>query len=389
VSIRLKYRILAIAVCLLTAACSSTPAATGPPVSNPPTVTAASTPAASAAPSDSPPPSPQPIVPKPDVAVAAYEGPVEHIFFHPLIVFPELAFDGDSMAQGYDDWFVTAAEFRQMLQLLYDRDYLLIDIHSLYRTETKNGRIEAVPQTLHLPEGKKPLILSVDDLNYYAYMRENGNAWRLVADTDGSVTAWAQTPGGEQRTSREWELVPILDDFVDLHPDFSWQGAKGILALTGYEGILGYRTNDIGGANYEKEKAGALDMVERLKKDGWTFASHSWGHLDVQKSSMSRLKRDTARWLTEVGSLVGPTDVFVYPYGSSVKADDPKLAFLREQGFHVVCSVGPSPFLSFLDGMLLMDRRHIDGMALRTQRQRLEPLFGEADLLDPARPGTH
>ncbi|MBC8079128.1 MAG: hypothetical protein H7X86_02200 [Gorillibacterium sp.] len=27
-----------------------------------------------------------------------YSGPVEHIFFHPLIAFPELAFDGDRMA---------------------------------------------------------------------------------------------------------------------------------------------------------------------------------------------------------------------------------------------------------------------------------------------------
>ena len=29
-----------------------------------------------------------------------YEGPVEHIFFHPLIAYPKLAFDGDAMAQG-------------------------------------------------------------------------------------------------------------------------------------------------------------------------------------------------------------------------------------------------------------------------------------------------
>ena len=31
-----------------------------------------------------------------------YEGPVEHIFFHPLIAYPELAFDGDSLIGFFD-----------------------------------------------------------------------------------------------------------------------------------------------------------------------------------------------------------------------------------------------------------------------------------------------
>ncbi len=311
---------------------------------------------------------------------------MEHLFFHPLVAFPELAFDGDRISQGYDDWFVTVPEFKKMLDELYKRNYILVNLTSLYRTETENGKTVAKPQKLMLPPGKKPFVLSVDDINYYDYMRENGNAWRLVPDTDGSVTAWARTPDGEEKTSRDWELVPIVDDFVKAHPDFSWEGAKGVLALTGYQGVLGYRTRP-DSPTYEADKKAALDVIARLKKDGWLFASHSWGHVDVREVSLARLKQDTEKWEREVEPLTGPTDIFIYPYGSRVPDNDPKFAYLRSQGFDVFCSVGPSPYKIFKDGTLQMDRRHIDGVALRTQRGRLDPLFGDTPLLDPARDG--
>ena len=39
-----------------------------------------------------------------------YNGVVEHLFFHPVIAYPEQAFDGDHMSDGYDDWMVTVGE---------------------------------------------------------------------------------------------------------------------------------------------------------------------------------------------------------------------------------------------------------------------------------------
>ncbi|WP_052475800.1 polysaccharide deacetylase family protein [Cohnella kolymensis] len=353
-----------------------------PAVSSPPAATPTQAPVQTNEPIPSTPIPSQP----PPVQLVQYERPVEHIFFHPLIAFPELAFDGDSLSEGYDNWFVTVPEFLAMLDELYKRNYMLIDIHSLYRVEVKDGRSVVQKESLTLPVGKKPLILSVDDVNYYDYMRKNGNIWRLVADEDGTVTAWSRTPDGEEKTSRAWDLVPIVDDFVKEHPDFSWQGAKGLLALTGYEGVLGYRTNNPDDASYDNEKREAEQIVKKLKESGWTFASHSWGHLDVNKSSLSRLKRDTARWKKEVEPLVGPTDIFVYPFGSSVKYDDPKFQYLQAQGFALFCSVGPSPYIAFRQNAAVMDRRHIDGMALRTQRKGLAPLFGDRPILDPLRP---
>ncbi|HLN60681.1 MAG TPA: polysaccharide deacetylase family protein [Symbiobacteriaceae bacterium] len=303
-----------------------------------------------------------------------YAGPVEHIFFHPLVAFPELAFDGDGLAQGYNDWFVTVPEFRQIMEQLYANGYMLVDIQAA-----------VTPGKLRLPPGKKPLVLSVDDINYYDYMRANGNVYKLVLDSEGRVATYAVTPAGEPILAYDNEIVPLVDAFVARHPDFSLDGAKGVLALTGYEGILGYRTNELQAPSYPLEKAEALQVVQRLKETGWSFASHSWGHQDAAKLSLGSLERDTQRWKAEVESLIGPTPVYIYPFGSGLQPEDPKFAMLQRLGFRIFCGVGPTPYLHTADGYAIMDRRHIDGMALQQQKKLIAPLFDADSVLDPVR----
>ena len=330
-------------------------------------------------------PAPQPDVQpasRPETKLVIYTGPVEHIFFHPLIAYPERAFDNDSLSRGYDDWFTTVPEFRMILDALYRHNYLLIDVRDLFDEETAGGRTTLIRRDLLLPEGKKPLILSIDDMNYYEYMRENGNVYKLVLDPAQRVASYAVTPQGQELIAYDNEIVPILDAFVQDHPDFSWQGAKGIIALTGYEGILGYRTNDRTSPAYEQEKEGALQVVRRLKETGWTFASHSWGHLDMAKVSYNTFVRDTQRWKDEVEPLIGPTTIYVYPFGSQVPPGDPKFPYLLSAGFRILCSVGPSPYQPQSGSHAIMERRHIDGLALRTQRRMLLHLFDADEVID-------
>ncbi|MBT9282691.1 MAG: hypothetical protein KM312_08655 [Hydrogenibacillus schlegelii] len=312
-----------------------------------------------------------------------YDGPIEHLFFHPLIVYPERAFTGDRLAKGYDDYFVTVPEFKKILASLYERGYLLVDIFDVLDVR-EDGTVAR--KTLRLPEGKKPLILSVDDLNYYPYMVRRGNAVRLVLDEEGNVAAASIDRDGRPVVSRDDEIVPIVDRFVSEHPDFSLDGAKGILNLTGYEGILGYRTQNPARPEAEAERQAALRVVERLKATGWRFASHSYGHPDVAKISLERLKEDTRKWKTEVEPLVGPTPLYVYPFGSHVPPSDAKFRWLQSQGFHVFFGVGPKPYLRMEQDWAFMDRRHIDGIALKTQKDLLRPLFDADAVLDPARP---
>src|SRR5574344_1788842 len=56
------------------------------------------------------------------VTYVPYDGVVEHLFFHPVVAYPELAFDGDYKSDGIDDWMVTAGEYLKILESLYEKE---------------------------------------------------------------------------------------------------------------------------------------------------------------------------------------------------------------------------------------------------------------------------
>ncbi|WP_295584348.1 polysaccharide deacetylase family protein [uncultured Oscillibacter sp.] len=314
------------------------------------------------------------------VTYAAYDGIVEHLFFHPVVAYPELAFDGDAQSDGIDDYMVTADEYRKILQSVYDRGYVLVDIADVWsETTDESGNAKMVKNTLYLPEGKKPLILSFDDTNYYEYMLANGFTYKLILGEDGKIASWGKDPQGNEVVSRDLDAIPILDKFVEEHPDFSPFGAKGCLSLTGYEGILGYRTQtdtkswtEAQEQNRQKEREAVKPIIAELKRTGWTFGSHTWGHIRLGTKSLESIQADTKRWLDEVGSLVGPTTILFYPHGERPDGDDwkktgPVFQYLQSQGFRVFCSVGINSFSYIKKDIcaVICDRLHPDGTTLR------------------------
>lgn len=317
-----------------------------------------------------------------------YEGEVSHVFFHSLIADTTKAFDGDAMEQGYNDWMTTVDEFNKMIEQMYDRGYILIDIHSLYNeVEDEEGNIYLEPASLMLPEGKKPFVLSVDDVNYYKYMEGDGFASKMVLDEDGNVACVFKTDDGKEIIDRDYDVVPLLDKFVEDNPDFSYKGAKGILALTGYEGVLGYRTDpkdDL--PELEEEINNAKEVVERLKETGWQFASHSYGHRHMNDISYNLFKKDTKMWDEEVMSIVGPTDIYIYPYGEEVDFDDPKFQLLQDYGFKIFCGVWNKPFYRIYENSMRMTRRNLDGFILRGNPKAVEDLFDPYEVIDRSRP---
>ncbi|MCI9588382.1 MAG: hydrolase [Oscillospiraceae bacterium] len=307
---------------------------------------------------------------------------VEHLFFHPVVAYPELAFDGDRMEEGIDDYMVTVGEFNKILSSLYERDYILVDIGDVWR-EDKNeaGEPVMVRNTLYLPEGKKPLIFSYDDTNYYPYMLENGFTYKLIIGEDGKIWSYGLDPAGNEVISRDLDAITILDKFVEDHPDFSPFGAKACLSLTGYEGILGYRTQTDSEdwtpereANRQREIEAVKPIVAELKRTGWTFGSHTWGHIRLGSNGMEKIRSDTEKWLDEVGSLVGPTTILFYPHGERPDGGDWKqtgevFRYFQEKGFRVFCSVGTESF-SFIKKdicAVICDRLHPDGTTLRSK----------------------
>ena len=318
---------------------------------------------------------------KDGVTYVAWNDIVEHLFFHPVVAYPELAFDGDSQADGIDDWMVTVDEYNKILQSVYDNGYILVDINDVWSETTgEDGQPKMVRNTLYIPEGKKPLILSYDDVNYYDYMLKDGFTYKLILGDDGLLWSWGKDPQGNEVVSQDLDALTILDKFVREHPDFSPFGAKGSLSLTGYQGILGYRTNtdtkdwdEAKEAVRQQEREAVKPIIAELKRTGWTFGSHTWGHINLSNHSVESVKEDTQRWLDEVGSLVGPTTILYYPHGARPDGGDwqqtgPVFQYLQSQGFRVFASVGIESFSYIKKDIcaVICDRLHPDGTTLRS-----------------------
>ncbi len=314
-----------------------------------------------------------------------------HIFFHSLVADNSLAFDGDSDAKGYNMYMTTTLEFEKMMQSMYEEGYVLVSVHDLAKQITdENGKTKFVEGEIYLPPGKKPFVLSQDDVNYYDYMQGDGFASRIVIGEDGKPTCEMTLEDGSV-VRGSFDIVPILDAFVEEHPDFSYKGAKGILALTGYEGALGYRTNDPTSPTYEQDKEKVKEVARVLKENGWEFASHSWGHRNMLEKSFQFVKTDTERWLKEVGSLIGDTDILIFPYGVDIETtmghySSDKYKFLKEVGFNYFHGVDSKPWMHLKDDYVRMTRRPLDGQAMLEFPERLQDLFNLEEIIDPERP---
>jgi len=289
-----------------------------------------------------------------------WRGPVEELFVHPLVLQPRLAFTGDQLGIGFQQYFVTALEFRRLLDQLWQHGWTLVDVH------------RAAAGTVRVPAGRRPLVLSEDDVNYYRYFAGRGLTRRLVL-AGGRVLA--QLPGGRLT---DQDVVPLVEEAVARHPKFAADGARGVLALTGYEGLFG---------EHHLEDAAARRRVRALGQwlgqHGWTIASHTWGHVDLSSSTPAELADDTARWKALAEPLLGRTDVLVYPFGA--RPDDAGVRQLVRAGFRIQLDIDVVARRRRLDGAIVMSRRHVDGYSFEVPAQQAA-FYDVARVRDPARP---
>jgi hypothetical protein len=297
---------------------------------------------------------------EPPERMVTWRGPVEELFVHPLVLHPRLAFTDDTLGQGFADYFVTAREFRRMLEQLWRNGWTLVDVH-----EAASGRVR-------VPAGRTPLVLSEDDVNYYRYFAGRGLASRLVLD--GARGVRAVDPG---LGLTDQDVVPLVEEAIARHPDLSAGGARGVLALTGYEGLFGEHDPEQPAAH-----ARLRELAAWLRGHGWTFASHTYGHVDLATSSVAWIRHDSTEWSQLTRSLLGPTDVLVYPYGS--RPTSAGRDALADAGFTIQLDIDVRPALIHDGAVTVMSRRHVDGFAFENP-QRLRPFFDVASVRDPLR----
>jgi peptidoglycan/xylan/chitin deacetylase (PgdA/CDA1 family) len=293
--------------------------------------------------------------------MVAWHRPVEELFVHPLVLDPAAAFTDDTLGRGFQDYFVTTREFRALLEQLWRNGWTLVDIHRV------------VDGTVRVPRGRRPLVLVEDDVNYYHYFEGRGLAAGLVLGADDQVHARL-----DDGTLTDDDVVPMVEAAVAAHPELSADGARGVLAVTGYEGLFG---------EHDPDRPDARDrlttLAGRLRATGWTFASHTYGHLDLSRSSPDTIMADSARWKALADPILGPVDVLVYPYGARPTAS--VVARLAAAGYVIQLDIDVVARQERVGGATLMSRRHVDGLAFDVpERQR--PFYDVAKVRDPRRP---
>ncbi len=349
-----------------------------------------------------------------DACVAWEPEQVTHIFYHTLIVDPAKAFDGDEDSGGYNQYMCTIDEFNKINQTMYEEGYVMVSMHDMC-TVNDDGTVD--PKTIYLPEGKTPYVLSQDDVSYYHYMSGDGFATKLVLDENGEVKNEYIEDDGTVSVG-DYDLVPLIDAFVEEHPDACYHGHKGTIALTGYEGVLGYRTDevyrtreedrltrtqreffednpDFDEDSWQEEVDQATAVADAMKEEGWEFASHTWGHIDPIAKGYNTFVQDTDRWLENVEPIVGYTDIIIFAFGADVTDGDTPYAedneffrYLKDVGgFNIFCLVDSSQyFVQFNGTSMRMGRRDIDGYRLYYTPEKVTDLFNVDDVWDDTRP---
>ena len=262
--------------------------------------------------------------------------------------------------------YISAAEFTRILQELYNNGYMLVDIYDLFTTTTaEDGSTLIVQNDLKLPQGKKPIML--------VNIQPNGYENKLVVAGDGSVDS-------ERFDADTIDFVPLLDDFINSNPGFSYQGARAVISITAHKGLFGYELT---------ETAQITKISQALRDSGYILASNTYGNLAYGKISLLELVDDLSNWDITVTPLIGETEVLVVARSSDL--EDSKEAYsgkrydkTYEAGFHYYFGIcyNSAPWMSITDNTIRIGRIMVNGNNLMTNAALYEGLFDTNQVLD-------
>lgn len=276
---------------------------------------------------------------------------VRSVFTHSLIAFPEAHLTSEPNAHGDKDC-LTPKEYKAIIEALYRSGYVLIDYRLIYEvTEDENGNeILDMRKNIRVPKGKKPLIFSIDAV--FSPDKDNGLTDKVILH-EGRIASYTKLKNGQEIISYDNEVFGILETFLMEHPDFSFNGAKLVVAPTGYYGFLGHQTQKY--SDYNKKTINppevrnkaieeAKELIAYMLDNGYMFGSHTYSHPYMTKQTPEELREDLQAWQDEVGYLLGDVEYYIYPYGDFAKGTDRESLnyIIAEFGFKVFNGCGAS-----------------------------------------------
>lgn len=259
---------------------------------------------------------------------------IPNLSFHVLMADPARAFKDADLGGSYNRNFVSTSEFSKILDHLYANGYVLVDFESITGCNTNaTGTEQFFPKSIYLPADKKPIMLTETMVNYFAYMIDgngdgqadaqgDGFASKLVVSGDTIKAEYVDANG--QTLVGDYDFVPILETFIAEHPDFSYQGARATLAVCGYEGVFGYRTNTSyiaskGNDYYNNEVSNATNVANKLRSMGYTIACYSYGNENYSGWTANQISADMQQWTQQITPVLGKVDTIVYARASDIQ----------------------------------------------------------------------
>lgn len=331
---------------------------------------------------------------------------IPNLSFHVLIEDMSRALKDTDLGGLYNRNFVTTGEFRKILDQLYNNGYVLVDFNSFTGSSTDlsgNQIFDSV--SLWLPAGKKPVMITETMVNYYNYMIDgnddkiadangDGFASRLVV-SNGEIKAEYVSASGETLVG-DYDLVPILEAFIKEHPDFSYRGARATLAVSGSEGIFGYRCiSDYIATNsqdyVDNEIAGAKEVVQALRDKGYTLACYTYGNQAYGQLSVQQISADLTLWKQKITPVIGDVDVLVFAKNSNI-TDYNGQAFkaIYSADFRYFVAHGSEPYAEINTSYVRQNRLMVTGenMAWYSDYFTKDGIFDPAAVLDLATRGS-
>lgn len=340
--------------------------------------------------------------------MVAWDDPskVTNLSFQLLLADPQRGFNDSTYGSLINRNFVTTEEFSKILQQLYENGYMLVRLSDIISMETgADGSAVYKAKTLYLPKGKKPLLLTQTNVNYNYYLIDsngdkladaNGRGIASKLLWDGNTFTCEMVDASGNKVTGDYDLVPILEKFVAAHPTFSYRGAKAILALTGYNGLFGYRTHPMA-ANFFGEDARQKDITDvkvvadALRSKGYTLACYTYENIAYGDSSLNAIKYDLQQWTDEVVPILGNIDILVYAQMTDIAAQGTysgdKFNILQSTGFRYYfgfCNEG-TLWANVEKGYVRMGRLMVTGSTMAHHADWFTELFDSSTILDSSR----
>ena len=123
--------------------------------------------------------------------------------------------------------------------------------------------------------------------------------------------------------------------------------------------------------DWEQDCRDAKAVADAMKAEGWTFASHTYGHLNAESCDLEHLQNDHERWKTVNSPILGEIDKIIFAFGADIglvggyTQDNAKFQYFKNEGINIFCNVdGNIGWTEFGDTFMRTGRVALDGFTM-------------------------